>query len=323
MDIGAVWDLIALEPMLNSMVWLSTILFGSFGLTIIALTVVVRGLMYPLTIKQLHAPRAMQALQPRLKELQKKYAKDRQKLGQEQMKLYRESGVSPAGCVLPMLIQLPIWIALYQAIIRVMAVTPEDFLNLSGRLYDWPVLYSALPLENSFLWMDLSVPDFFLAILVGATMWAQQKMVTPAATDPKQAAQGRTMLVVMPLLFMFFAITFPSGLALYWVASAVITIIIQYFVTGWGSLAPSVAGLARMVSRDRKYTKRITEVEKTPADKAAVETEALQADITQEEVAEDERGGEKRQDRGRGYPDRLRGAKRKPRRGKGRRPGRR
>jgi YidC/Oxa1 family membrane protein insertase len=307
--------------MLNSMVWLSTILFGSFGLTIIALTIVVRGLMYPLTIRQLHATRAMQALQPRLKDLQKKYAKDRQKLGQEQMKLYRESGVSPAGCVLPMLIQLPIWIALYQAIIRVMAVTPEDFLNLSGRLYDWPVLYSALPLDNSFLWMDLSVPDFSLAILVGGTMWIQQKMVSPAAADPRQAAQGRTMLVVMPLLFMFFAITFPSGLALYWVASAVITIIIQYFITGWGSLAPSVAGLARLVSRDVKYRKRITAVEKTPAEVAAVEAEVIQADITQEEVAADERGGEKRQDRGRSSPDRLRGAKRKPRRGKGRRPG--
>jgi len=302
-------------------VWLSTILFVSFGLTIIALTIVVRGLMYPLTIRQLHATRAMQALQPRLKDLQKKYAKDRQKLGQEQMKLYRESGVSPAGCVLPMLIQLPIWIALYQAIIRVMAVTPEDFLNLSGRLYDWPVLYSALPLDNSFLWMDLSVPDFSLAILVGGTMWIQQKMVSPATADPRQAAQGRTMLVVMPLLFMFFAITFPSGLALYWVASAVITIIIQYFVTGWGSLAPSVAGLARLVSRDVKYRKRITAVEKTPAEVAAVEAEVIQADITQEEVAADERGGEKRQDRGRSSPDRLRGAKRKPRRGKGRRPG--
>jgi YidC/Oxa1 family membrane protein insertase len=311
--------------MLNSMVWLSTILFGSFGLTIIALTIVVRGLMYPLTIKQLHATRAMQALQPRLKELQKKYAKDKQKLGQEQMKLYRESGVSPAGCVLPMLIQLPIWIALYQAIIRVLAVTPEDFLSLSGRLYDWPVLYSALPLDNQFLWMDLSLPDFFLAILVGGTMWAQQKMVTPAATDPRQAATGRTMLIMMPLLFMFFAITFPSGLALYWVASAVITIIIQYFVTGWGSLAPSVAGLARMVSGEGRYKKRITTAEKTPVEVPAIEAEAeaLQADITQEEVAADERGGEKRQDRGRGYTDRLRGAKRKPRRGKGRRPGRR
>jgi YidC/Oxa1 family membrane protein insertase len=307
LDIGAIWDLIALEPMLNSMVWLSTILFGSFGLTIIALTVVVRGLMYPLTIKQLHATRAMQALQPKLKELQNKYAKDKQKLGQEQMKLYRESGVSPAGCVLPMLIQLPIWIALYQAIIR------------------WPVLYAALPLENQFLWMDLSLPDFFLAILVGGTMWVQQKMVTPVATDPKQAVQGRTMLIMMPLLFMFFAITFPSGLALYWVASAVITIIIQYFVTGWGSLAPSVAGLARLVSRDSKYRKRITTAEKTPAEVPAIEaeTESLQADITQEEVAADERGGEKRQDRGAGYTDRLRGAKRKPRRGKGRRPGRR
>ncbi|MEE8204966.1 MAG: YidC/Oxa1 family membrane protein insertase, partial [Dehalococcoidales bacterium] len=173
MDIGAIWDLIILNPMLNSMVWLSSVLFGSFGLTILALTIVVRGVMYPLTIKQLHATRSMQALQPKLKEIQKKYAKDRQKLGQEQMRLYKESGVSPAGCLMPMLLQMPIWIAHYQAIIRVMAVTPEDFINLSHRLYDWPVLYSVLPLSNQFLWMDLSSPDFMLALLVGGSMWVQ------------------------------------------------------------------------------------------------------------------------------------------------------
>ena len=80
MDIGAIWVLIALNPMINSMVWLSSILLGSFGLTIIALTLVVRGVMYPLTIKQLHATRAMQALQPKMAELQKKHAKDKQKL---------------------------------------------------------------------------------------------------------------------------------------------------------------------------------------------------------------------------------------------------
>ncbi len=322
MDIGAIWDLIALNPMINSMVWLSSILFGSFGLTIIALTLVVRGLMYPLTIKQLHATRAMQALQPKMAELKKKHAKDKQKLGQEQMKLYKESGVSPAGCLLPMLIQMPIWIALYMAIIRVLAVTPEDFLNLSQRLYDLPVLYSILPLENQFLWMDLSRPDFFLALLVGGTMWLQQKMVTPVATDPKQQAQGRMMLIMMPLMFTFFSITFPSGLALYWVASAIITIGIQYFVAGWGSLKPTIEGISRLFRREEKYTRRIAEAEKVPAE-VAVEADIVPEDIEQEEVLPDARGGDKRQDRERGYPDRLRTARRRPRRGRGRRPKRR
>lgn len=317
MDIGAIWDLIILNPMINSMVWLSSILFGSFGLTIIALTIVVRGAMYPLTIKQLHASRAMQELQPKLKELQKKYAKDRKKLGQEQMRLYKESGVNPAGCLLPMLIQMPVWIALYQAIIRIMAVTPEDFLNLSQRLYDWPVLYSVLPLDNQFLWLDLSRQDYLLAFLVGGAMWLQQKMAMPATTDPKQQAQGRMMLVMMPAMFTFFSMTFPSGLALYWVVSTIITVVIQYFVTGLGPLKPTIARIFRLFERDRGYKERIAEVEKP-----AVKTVDTEADIVQTiegEGSSDERGGDKRQDRGRGHRDRLGKARRKSRRGRGRR----
>lgn len=318
MDIGAIWDLIILNPMLNSMVWLSSVLFGSFGLTILALTVVVRGLMYPLTIKQLHATRSMQALQPKLKEIQKKYAKDRQKLGQEQMRLYKESGVSPAGCLMPMLIQMPIWIALYQAIIRVMAVTPEDFINLSHRLYDWPVLYSVLPLSNQFLWMDLSSPNFMLALLVGGSMWVQQKMVTPVSADPKQQAQGRMMLVMMPFMFFFFSMTFPAGLALYWVASTVITVVIQYFVTGWGTLGPTVSNITRLFERDRGYKKRIAEVEQAPEPVTEVDSEAALIETTQEEGLADERAGDQRQDRDRGFRTRPGKIKRKSRRSRGR-----
>ena len=306
MDIGAIWDLIILNPILNGLVWLSNLLFSNFGLSIIILTFVVRGVMYPLTIKQLHASRAMQALQPKLKELQKKYAKDKQKLAQEQMRLYKESGVSPAGCLLPMLLQMPIWIALYQSIIRVMAVTPEDFVNLSQRLYDWPVLYSSLPLSTSFLWLDLSKPDYLMAILVGVSMYVQQKMTTPVTADPSQAAQGRIMLTMMPLMFAFFAITFPSGLALYWLASTVITIVIQYFVAGWGSLSFNklLAPITRLLGRDQSYRRRIAEVEKAPVTEAppanaAEETPSLAAADHEEASAEtktsyDEKGKRKR-----------------------------
>ena len=324
MDIGAIWDLIILNPMINGMVWLSSVLFGSFGLTIIVLTIVVRGLMYPLTIKQLHATRAMQELQPKLKEIQKKYAKDKEKLAQEQMKLYKESGVSPTGCLLPMLVQMPVWIALYQAIIRVMAVTPEDFLNLSNRLYDWPVLYEVLPLNNQFLWLDLAKPDYILALLVGVTMWMQQKMVMQRSADPKQAAQGQMMQTMMPLMFIFLSITFPSGLALYWVASAMITIVIQYFVTGWGGMQPWIDRVKGFVVRDGGVKKRIAEVEKEKPQKEMTaadigKEEAAEADIIEEEGATDERGGDERPERREGYRTSIRSAKRKSGRSKSKR----
>ena len=112
MGIGEIWNLIAVQPMTNVLIVLSDYLFNNFGLAIIALTIVVNVAMYPLTMKQVRATKAMQAIQPKLAELKKKYGKDKKRMGQEQMKLYKESGMNPAGCVVPMLVQMPIWIAL-------------------------------------------------------------------------------------------------------------------------------------------------------------------------------------------------------------------
>jgi YidC/Oxa1 family membrane protein insertase len=318
LDIGAIWDVIALQPMINIVIGLSDILFGSFGLAIIALTIVIRGLMYPLTRKQLNATKAMQGLQPKLAELQKKHGKDKQKLAQEQMKLYKESGVSPTGCLVPMLIQMPIWIALYQSIIRVLAVNPDSFLNLSRYLYDWPIVYSALPLNQHFLWMNLASSDFFLALLVGASMWVTQKMTTPVSADPKQQAQGRTMLIMMPLMFTFLSLSFPSGLALYWVASNLITIGMQYFIVGgWGGLLPARA--KKLAERDKKLKSRIAEVEQASPGGAALQADIVATDSTQIEGVEDERGEDKRQDSGGGYRTSLRKIRRRPRGSRGRR----
>jgi YidC/Oxa1 family membrane protein insertase len=154
----------------------------------------------------------------------------------------------------------------------VMAVTPEDFVNLSNRLYDWPVLYSALPVAKDFLWLDLSRPDFLLAILVGLSMYVQQKMTAPVTTDPAQAAQGRITTFMMPAMFTFFAITFPSGLALYWLASTAITIVIQYFVAGWGSLSFNFDVITRFLGRDQSPRKPAVNVEKAPARETPKET---------------------------------------------------
>ncbi|MFC1962096.1 YidC/Oxa1 family membrane protein insertase [Chloroflexota bacterium] len=233
------WELIIQQPMINVLIVLTSYLANTFGLAIILLTVVVNVVMVPLTLKQIRASKAMQDLQPKLAELQKKHAKDRQKLAQEQMNLYKESGMNPAGCLVPMLIQMPIWIALYQSIMLCLASAPEGLLNLSKYLYSWQTVYSMLPLGRDFLWLDLANPDMVIALLVGATMWLQQKMSTPTGSaDSRQAQQTKMMLWMMPMMFTFLAISFPSGLALFWVTSSIVRIVIQYYVTGWGGLVP-------------------------------------------------------------------------------------
>ncbi|TET76198.1 MAG: membrane protein insertase YidC [Dehalococcoidia bacterium] len=238
------FDLLLLRPILNFLVLLSGYLFGSFGLAIVVLTVIIRLLTLPLTTRQLHSTRAMQAIQPKVKELQKKYAKDKQRLGEETMKLYKEEGVSPLGCIFPMLAQLPIWIGLYQAVIQGLGIAPENLLGLSKQLYSWAPIQEQVPLNSHFLWLDLGSGDIFMGILVAASMWILQKMSTQPSADPTQQSMSRVMLWMMPLMFGFFALTFPSGLSLYWVLTNLISIAIQYRVSGWGSLrVPSLSSL--------------------------------------------------------------------------------
>ncbi|MFQ6121840.1 MAG: YidC/Oxa1 family membrane protein insertase [Dehalococcoidales bacterium] len=315
MDIGAIWDLIILSPMINVLIVISGYLLNNFGLAIIALTIIVNFVTLPLTLKQINAMKAMQELQPKLAELQKKHGKDRTKLAQEQMRLYKESGVSPAGCMVPMLVQLPIWIALFQSIIRLLAVTPEGFLSLSRYLYSsWSAVFSLVPLESKFLWLDLAQGNFVMAILVGGSMWLQQKMTTPATADPRMQAQSRMMLWMMPLMFAFITLQLPSGLALYWVTSSVIRIVMQYYIAGWGGLAPGV--VRKPVARDKKYLRRITQAEEKSLDYADVEADIgadVGADIVEPATAEKE--GAAPSD----YQARLKMIRRLPKRGKHRR----
>ena len=301
------WDIIAVQPMINILIVLAHYLFNSFGLAIIALTVVVNALMLPLTLQQIRSSKAMQLLQPKLTEIQKRYARDKERLGQEQMRLFKEAGVSPAGCFLPLLIQLPVWFALYQSIMRVLAVIPENLLGLYQYLYPWPVVYSALPLPSNFLGFDLATgSNMLLAILVGGTMWVQQKMVMTPTADPRQQSQASMMLWLMPILFAYITLTFPSGLALFWVTSSVIRIALQYSVTGWGELVKS----APKKPEDKKDKQ--LEAGKPPQD-----ANIVAPTLTQEEGLRHEESGGKRQDRGGSYPKSLREARRKPRRGGG------
>jgi len=211
-----------------------------------------------------------------------------------------------------MLIQLPIWIALFQSIIRVLAVIPEEFLNLSQHLYSsWSTVFSLVPLNSKFIVLDLASPNMIVAILVGGTMWLQQKMVMPKTADPRQQAQSTMMLWMMPLMFGFFCLTFPSGLALYWLVSNLISIVVQYYITGWGGLIAAEA--RKPAGRDKQYIKRITQVEEKPAEYADVGADIgvdIGADVVEPGVARKEDVARAR------YPASLRTVKRHPKRGK-------
>ena len=247
-------------PMTNVLVLLSRVSFGSFGIAIIIFTLIMRALTWPLTQKQLHSTRAMQVVQPRMQEIQKKH-KDPKRRSEETMKLYREAGVNPLGCIWPMLVQFPIWIALYQSIRFTVGSTPENLLDLSQRLYAWSFLRTAAPLETHFLGMDMGANSpLIMAILVGGSMWVQQRMMSPTnpSADPQQQSMNNMMLWMMPLMFGYFTLNFPSGLALYWVATNIVSIVLQYFYLGpkqvsWRrifALSPAAAPVARSVRED-------------------------------------------------------------------------
>ncbi len=231
--------------MLNALLGLYSILGNQFWLAIIIFTILIRVLMTPLMLPQQRAAKKMQDLQPQLKELQKKYGKDREKLAQEQMKLYKEGGASPFSGCLPTLVQFPIWIGLYQSIIQALGHQPLQLLGLSQNLYGAlrGMISAAVPLNRFFLGMDLSLEPsvlggltYLLPVLVAFTMWLQSRMATPAGGDPQAASMNQSMTVMMPLMFGFFSLNFSTGLSLYFVISNIIGIITQGFISGWKGL---------------------------------------------------------------------------------------
>lgn len=240
-----VWTVLVLRPMLNALLWLYSVLGGQFWLAIIIFTVVIRALMQPLMLPQQRSAKKMQELQPRLQEIQKKYAKDREKLAQEQMKLYKEVGVNPMGGCLPLLIQFPIWIGLYQSIIQALGHQPLQLLNLSKNIYPFlQSLWAEVPLNRFFLGMDLSLTPqqlggltFALPVLVAFTSWLQTRMTTPPTGGSDQSASmSQSMTLMMPLMFGFFSLNFSTGLSLYFVVSNAIGIVTQGFISGWSGL---------------------------------------------------------------------------------------
>ena len=198
------------------------------GLAVILFTIAIKTILLPLTIKSIRSSKAMQELQPKVKELQKKYGKDRQRLSQETMALYQQYQVNPlAGC-LPMVIQIPIFFGVYRAISHLSqgnsSIDPSQY---------W---------ENGFLWLkslDTSDPYKILPILAGVFQFIQTRMSRPGGqgkpSDPQQAMMN-TMMNFMPLMVVVFGWGFHSGPVIYWVTQSVYSVVQQWLIAGWGSM---------------------------------------------------------------------------------------
>ncbi len=236
----------------------------AWGFAIIVFTLVIKLVTLPLAVRQISSTKKMQELQPELQALQKKYAGDKERLAQEQMKLYKEGGANPVGGCIPSLIQLPVWIGLYQALISLAhaGVLTGGFLWISD------LSYPNTQVGTQWLWPGGSAwagwgnlaAYLVLPVLTVVTQLVTQKLMTPTAGDQTQGAMNSAMMF-MPFMFGFFALTFPSGLALYWVTNNLFTMIQQYALGGKPATAAKVTSsppaIAEPVPAETTDAKRV------------------------------------------------------------------
>lgn len=218
------WFYFLTKPFFYCLIWLQGIL-GNFGLAILGLTVGLRLLLYPLADKQFRAMTKLKKLQPEMKKLQERYSDDRTRMNQELMELYKREKANPAAGCLPILVQIPVFFALYKVLFVTIEMRHEPF-------YGWISDLSApdpTSIFNLFGLIPIDLPSFLTIgawpIIMGVTMWLQQKL-NPAPTDPMQAK----IMSFLPIIFTFLLATFPAGLVIYWAWSNSLGILQQWVI---------------------------------------------------------------------------------------------
>ena len=236
---STIWNSGIVNPMTNLLLFLYDLLGNNFFLALIAFTALIRLITLPLSLRQQQSMMKSQELQPQIQAIQKKYKDDPSKMQEEFNKLGYNPMESVLGCF-PLLLQMPVFFGLYQAILFVLASTPQGLYELSQRAYGNINLTELLPVSNSFFWLNLAQPDpyLILPILVAGTMYLQQRLSTPppaptnnkSQTEDTAASIQKQMLVTMPLMFGFISLSFASGLSIYFIVSNLIGIVQSYIM---------------------------------------------------------------------------------------------
>ncbi len=266
-EIGDVFNLIFMGPVVNLLVLIYQGLNvihipGALGFSIMFLTIIIRVLVWPFMATQIKAVKKMADLKPHLDELKLKHKDDKKQLAASQMALYKEHGVNPAGGCLPALIQIPVFIALYQSIINILPGAGGHIDNINRLLY-FPSLKLPTTLDPNFFGLNLGIKpsDFgqygilllLIPVLTAVLTFIQSKMAMPKvikkypSDSPKEKKEKESMedsmgqvqsqmVYMMPVMIGYFAFTFPVGLAIYWNCYTIMGIIQQYKISGWGGL---------------------------------------------------------------------------------------
>jgi YidC/Oxa1 family membrane protein insertase len=246
-QIGQIFQIIFMQPIFNVLMLLYH-LFGSMALSIIVLTLIVRLALFPLTLKQLKSTKATQAIQPLIADVRKKY-KDQKEQYAAMQAIYKEYGVNPVAGCLPLLVQLPVLYGLFFALREALNTNNLNALNylhaLNQSIYPFLPKF-IIPPDPYMIWfggpINLGHPDptHILPILAGLATFLQLRMSQPRTRTGAKDAMSQQMAImqyIMPFITLIFAWGFPAGLALYWTTTSVFSMVQQYFVTGWGSLA--------------------------------------------------------------------------------------
>ena len=319
--IGYIFNQIFTYPLFNALMLLYHH-FGDMALSIIVLTIIIRLALFPLYMKQLKSTKATQAIQPLMADIKKKYAKDQRAQMEAMQALYKEYGVNPAAGCLPLLVQLPVLYGLFYALNTVLR--SPSLTNINHIIYPFLPHFSNLPNVNLdwftfinphwYISLGASDPTHILPVLAGLATFIQLRMSQPRTASASKDAMSQQMQImqfVMPFITFFFALNFPAGLALYWTTTSVFSMVQQYFVTGWGSLAVMPDFLANLLGRN-KDTSRSNANSRSYSGDSRKESRTLQNAIEPEATAT-ERNGDTSNGRANSYANGSSSTRRRPR----------
>src|SRR2546429_1908321 len=281
-----IWNDVLVYPLLTLLI-IAYDFVHDFGLAVVIVTVLIRLALYPLYVRQIRSSRGLQELAPALNDIKKKYGSDRAKLNEEQMKLYRELGVNPAGGCLPMLVFLPVLIAMYSAFQQAPKFDGAELQEIVHRYL--PFIQVGIPLDSKIdmtaHWLpwiqaagrDLSQSDpyFILPVLSGALQLVASVMAmprNPPKTDDPTQRTMQSMSYTFPLITIVLFNSFPAGVFIYYITTTLFQIVQQYFVMGWGQLPrwlPFLAGVPTPADHEMQRREQAA-VKEAEADMEAV-----------------------------------------------------
>ena len=241
---GNIFNVIIIQPLLNLLMVLYSIMpFHDFGLAIIAITIIIRAVLWPLSAKSLHSQKALKALQPEIDKIKKRYKDNPQATQKAMAELYKEKEINPFSSCLPTLLQFPILIGLYWVFVKFKDPAFIQIANNSksviAQLYSWTgqiptvkaIVQADGSLHTSFLGLvNLAKPSIVLAVLAGATQFIQTKLMTPNKPDDPQQKMMANMVYLFPIITIVISINLPAALPLYWTASTAVAAYQQWLI---------------------------------------------------------------------------------------------